>query len=618
MSLDRDTLLAALAPIRARLDGVAAESATPDPRSALALMVAIFGLSNFERDALLLAAGCELDATFAAAVARAHGDPVQRLPNVALALAKLDAAAWDAFAPDRPLRRYVLIEMLPSNSFTAGTYHVAERVLHALLGVDTIDEALRAFMFPLAAGGLLAPAHEALASSLAGAWSADTASWPLLMLAGSDIEAKCSIAGRLARVAGLRAWAMSAASIPDSVAERDWLAKIWERECALGSAVLVLTLDDDLEPARRRATIAWIERLRAAVIVCARDRMPVGGRAVRAVDVERPARHEQRDLWRRVLGQRAVAINGQLDRVVDQFSLDAGAIARIGATIEDADSLWEHVRRDARPALDELAQRLPGYADWNDLVLPPAQLQALREIAVQVRHQAQVYDSWGFGRTARGLGVTALFAGPSGVGKTLAAEVLARELRLDIYHIDLSQIVSKYIGETEKNLRQVFDAADGGGVVLLFDEADALFGKRTEVHDSHDRYANIEVSYLLQRMESYRGLAILTTNFKGAIDHAFTRRLRFIVNFPFPDASERIRIWQAVFPHQLPRAGLDFTRLAQLNVAGGNIRSIALHASFMAAEDGKSVTMAHLMRAARTEYAKLDRTLTETETAGWR
>jgi SpoVK/Ycf46/Vps4 family AAA+-type ATPase len=319
-----------------------------------------------------------------------------------------------------------------------------------------------------------------------------------------------------------------------------------------------------------------------------------------------------------VLGRRAIAFNGQLDRIVDQFSLDAGVIARIGATVEDADSLWDQVRRDARPALDELAQRLPGLADWNDLVLPPVQLDALREIAVQVRHQARVYETWGFGRTARGLGVTALFAGPSGVGKTLAAEVLARELRLDIYCIDLSQVVNKYIGETEKNLRRVFDAADGGGVVLLFDEADALFGKRTEVHDSHDRYANIEVSYLLQRMESYRGLAILTTNFKGAIDPAFLRRLRFIVNFPFPDGSERARIWQAVFPPQMPRDGLDFARLAQLNITGGNIRGIALHASFTAAEDGRPVTMAHVLRAARTEYAKLDRTLTETEIAGWR
>ena len=618
MSVDRDTVIAALAPIRARLAGAAAEPVAPDPRSALALLVATFGLTGFERDVLLLAVGCELDAAFASAVASAHGDAAQRLPNVALALAKLDGAGWDAFAPDGTLRRCALIEILPSHSLSGALYRVPERVLHAVLGIDTIDEALRAYVVPLDAGGPLAPAHQTLAASLAEAWAADAAVWPVVVLAGNDGEAKRTIAARLARDRGLRAWAMSAALIPEAAADREWLAKIWQRECALGGAVLVLMLDEDLEPARRRAAIAWLERMRAAAIVCARDRVPVAGRAVRAVDVERPARHEQRDLWQRALGRRAIAFNGQLDRVVDQFSLDAGAIARIGAAIEDADALWDEVRREARPALDELAQRLPGIAGWNDLVLPSAQLAALREIASHVRHQARVFDAWGFGRAARGLGVTALFAGPSGVGKTLAAEVLARELRLDVYRVDLSQVVSKYIGETEKNLRRVFDAADSGGVVLLFDEADALFGKRTEVHDSHDRYANIEVSYLLQRMESYRGLAILTTNFKGAIDQAFLRRLRFVVNFPFPDAGERARIWQTAFPPQTPRDRLDFARLAQLNIPGGNIAGIALHASFIAAEDGRPVAMSHVLRAARTEYAKLDRTLTELEIAGWR
>jgi hypothetical protein len=618
VSHDRDTLLAALAPIRARLEGSAAEPVAVDLRSALALLVATFGLDAFERDVLLLAAGCELDSSFAAAVARAYGDPAQRLPNVALALARLDGAAWEAFAPDRPLRRCALIELLPANSLGGAAYRVAERVLHALLGIATIDEALRAFVVPLASDGLLAPAHEALAASLAASWSADAAQWPLLMLAGNDAEAKRTIAAHVARDAGLKAWTMSAALVPDAAADRDWLARLWERECALGGAALVLTFDDDLDPSRRRAVLAWLERMRAAAIVCIRDRVPIPGRAVRAVVVERPARHEQRDLWQRALGRRAIAFNGQLDRVVDQFSLDASTIARVGASVEDADALWDEVRSEARPALDELAQRLPGRADWNDLVLPPAQLDALREIAMQVRHQARVYDAWGFGRATRGLGVTALFSGPSGVGKTLAAEVLAHELQLDIYCVDLSQVVSKYIGETEKNLRRVFDAAECGGVVLLFDEADALFGKRTEVHDSHDRYANIEVSYLLQRMESYRGLAILTTNFKGAIDQAFLRRLRFVVSFPFPDARERAKIWQAVFPPQTPREGLDFTRLAQLNIPGGNIAGIALHASFIAAEHGRPVTMSHVLRAARSEYAKLDRTLTETEIAGWR
>ena len=205
---------------------------------------------------------------------------------------------------------------------------------------------------------------------------------------------------------------------------------------------------------------------------------------------------------------------------------------------------------------------------------------------------------------------------PAARARRWRREVLANELRLDLYRIDLSQVVSKYIGETEKNLRRVFDAAEEGGAILLFDEADALFGKRSEVKDSHDRYANIEVSYLLQRMEAYRGLAILTTNMKHALDTAFLRRLRFVVHFPFPDAAQRAEIWRRVFPPHTPTEGLDVRRLAQLNVAGGNIRNIALNAAFLAADAGESVGHPHLLLAARGEYAKLEKPLTEAEMGG--
>jgi SpoVK/Ycf46/Vps4 family AAA+-type ATPase len=268
--------------------------------------------------------------------------------------------------------------------------------------------------------------------------------------------------------------------------------------------------------------------------------------------------------------------------------------------------------------LEDLAQRIEPVSGWSDLVLPESQHRTLREIAVQVRHRARVYETWGFAsKGARGLGISALFVGASGTGKTMAAEVLAHELQLDLYRIDLSQVVSKYIGETEKNLRRVFDAAETGGAVLLFDEADALFGKRSEVKDSHDRYANIEISYLLQRMESYRGLAILTTNIKTVLDVSFLRRLRFIVHFPFPDAELRAEIWRRIFPTDTPVDGLDVQKLARVNVAGGNIRNIAVHAAFLAAETDESVRMWHLLRAVRAEYAKIEKQLTGSEIRDW-
>jgi len=341
-------------------------------------------------------------------------------------------------------------------------------------------------------------------------------------------------------------------------------------------------------------------------------------------------------MWHTALEDSSSNVTGVLEPLVSQFSLSSSPIRSVatqalkslaveGQEIAQASGensfgrrLWNACRIQARPRLDGLAQRIEASAQWDDLVLAERQKHVLKEIAVHVRQRAKVYQSWGFAtKGMRGLGISALFAGASGTGKTMAAEVLADELRLDLYRIDLSQVVSKYIGETEKNLRRVFDAAEEGAAILLFDEADALFGKRTEVKDSHDRYANIEVSYLLQRMEAYRGLAILTTNRKSALDQAFLRRIRFVVEFPFPEAPERVEIWRRVFPAATPTEGLRLDRLARLTAAGGNIRNIALGAAFLAADAGEPVRMAHLLSAARSEFAKLEKPLTDVEIAGW-
>jgi SpoVK/Ycf46/Vps4 family AAA+-type ATPase len=317
-----------------------------------------------------------------------------------------------------------------------------------------------------------------------------------------------------------------------------------------------------------------------------------------------------------------------LDNLSEQFRLSAETIFAVSGVapleedsaepLVDPGQLWNRCRALARPKLEDLAERIIPSAGWDDLVLPSAQKNTLRQLAAQVRHRMKVYETWGFSaKGRRGLGISALFDGPSGTGKTLAAEVLAHDLNLDLYRIDLSSVVSKYIGETEKNLKQLFDAAEESGIILLFDEADALFGKRGEVKDSLDRYANIEVSYLLQRMENYQGLAILTTNLRSSMDKAFQRRLRFIVDFPFPDAGQRQAIWSAVFPPRMPSAGLDAARLAQLNMSGGSIRNIAMNAAFLAVESGQDINMEHVLQATQWEALKAERPISPSETRGW-
>ncbi len=373
-----------------------------------------------------------------------------------------------------------------------------------------------------------------------------------------------------------------------------------------------------------------VPQLATPVVIATVQRHYIPQCALVNFDVVRLSYGEQLALWQSALGEQAGEMNGYLHRLVSQFNLSPVTIAVAGQSVLPegnngamgtdnwGDRLWQFCRRQARPQLDDLAQRIDTSATWDDLVLPEREKGILQAIAAQVQYRAQVYEDWGFARKSqRGLGISVMFAGQSGTGKTMAAEVLAKQFQLDLYRIDLSTVVSKYIGETEKNLRRIFDAAEAGGAVLLFDEADALFGKRTEVKDSHDRHANVEVSYLLQRMESYQGLAILTTNLKKSLDQAFMRRIRFIVDFPFPDREARTEIWRRVFPAQSPTQDLKYEKLGNLSVAGGNIRTIALNAAFIAAAAGEPIQMTHILQATQQEYLKLERTLTDTEVKGW-
>ncbi len=604
--------------------------ATLPAPSALDTLCEAFALSPFERDVLLLCAGMELDSHFAAHCAAAQGDPQRPYPTFSLALAALPDAHWSALTPGAPLRRWRMIEVGTGNALTISPLRIDERVLHYLTGVSYLDERLQGFVEPLHAPGALPPSHQTLADRISELCSREpgTSPIPVIQLCGNDHAGKCAIAVSACAALRLHLNVIRAANIPVAAVERETLTCLWMREAVLSGSALLVDCDEIDGTANMQAVVSLLEHAQGVLMTTSREPVHMRMRPAVRLDVNRPSTGEQWALWRTALGSAAEKSNGEVQAVVQQFQLGVQgihaasrqAMAAFSKGQEEglSSSLWEACRAQARPRLNDLAQRIELAATWDELVLPELQRQALCDIATHVRQRTKVYESWGFAaKGRRGLGISALFAGASGTGKTMAAEVLANELRLDLYRIDLSQVVSKYIGETEKNLRRVFDAAEEGGAILLFDEADALFGKRSEVKDSHDRYANIEISYLLQRMEAYRGLAILTTNMKEALDKAFLRRIRFVVQFPFPDAAQRAEIWRRIFPPDTPTDGLDPNRLCRLNVAGGNIRNIALNAAFLAVDAGEPVRLPHVLRAARSEYAKLEKPLTESEVGSW-
>lgn len=598
--------------------------------SALETIVKSLGLSSFERKILLMCSGVELHSGFAELIAGINGNSLQPLPSFGLAMAAFEDAHWSALSPERPLRHWRLVELRDQPLLTKSFIKIDEKILHYLAGINFLDERFNEIAEPLIPQTWLAPSHQQLSDKLLreiANTDFESGQQPVILLHGEHAD-KGGIAAQVATGLGKKIYKISAYSIPVVKQELSEFIRTWNREAALNGYALLLDCSE-LEITDKLRVFylhRFIENISGPLLVSADKWSPKIERKQIIAEVTKPGRDEQSLLWKLALGEKEKHLNGQVDRIVAQFNLNAKTIQQVGAEISGApgslpgelsihplqmkESLWKMCSKHSRPQVEDLAQRIEPVATWKDIVLPDAQIDILHEISMQVRQRKKVYDEWGFGKAgSRGLGISALFTGESGTGKTMAAEVLANDLKLDLYRIDLSQVVNKYIGETEKNLSRIFDAAEGGGAILLFDEADALFGKRSEVKDSHDRYGNIEVSYLLQRMETYRGLAILTTNMKNALDKAFLRRIRFVVQFPFPGSVQRSAIWSKVFPANTPQENLDWDKLARLSLPGGNIRNIAMNAAFIAADENLPVGMIHILRAAKSEYTKLDKAM---------
>lgn len=604
----------------------AAPVAENDNPPALMLLQKILGLSDFERNVLLLCAAMEFDTRIGALCARAQREPARAFPTFALAMTLFEDPAWDALSPERPLRYWRLVEIIQPGAqpLIGSALKADERIVSYLKGANYLDDRLAPF---LRRGGAIAaelpPSQQQLVAAIcARLRSADAAGIPLVQLFGSDGASKLQIASHAAAELGLDLYRLDAESIPASLADQETFLRLWQRETALLRLALYVDADEvDRISAQGSQAQRLLARLDGVCFLALREPWPGAARATLSIDVAKPTPAEQKAAWRDALGAEAAE---HAQRPATHFSFDVATVRGIadealaaaksgGGSL--AEALWRLSVAHARPTLDQLAQRIDVKARWDDLKLPAAEKSTLRQIVDQVEHRDVVYDDWGFrARMNRGLGVSVLFAGASGTGKTMAAEVIASELDLPLYHVDLSTVVNKYIGETEKNLRRLFDAAEDGGGILCCDECESLFLARgAKANEEIARHENRQTDYLLQRLESFRGLAILTTNMKSAIDSAFLRRLRFVVNFPYPGAVERAAIWRDVFPPGVHTDALDLARLARFNLSGGSILNVALGAAFLAAGAGAPVTMPLVLEAVRGEMRKLERPINEAD-----
>ena len=589
------------------------------PGSPWTTLVAALDLTDREADLIALTLAAHWDPRLARACGYAQDDLERCGVTVGLAAALFDWPVGATIAPDGGLARWRLAR--PARTEATTLWEIDPAIAAWLIDEPALPAELVGHAVWLDRAS--APAYEPAAVATLRQVIATPARGALVQLVGPPGVGRRTWTQLLCAAEGRPVLAVDVPSIlaDGDRAARDRLVLVERTALLAGGAILWERADGP--PADLWRGLPF----RAPLQVFSVER-PIGFSPstppIRTVFLPAPSARERRQLWRAALPPELADAERTAALLADRFLLTPGDIVRLVAIAGSAgnDELWQACRGLSRGGLHGLAAVLPCPYRWDDLVAPEDLHAALREITAQVSHRVQVYDEWGFGeKRPMGRGVTALFCGVSGTGKTMAAQVLAAELGVALFRIDLAGVVSKYIGETEKNLRVVFDEGERLNAALFFDECDALFGKRTEVKDAHDRYANIEVNYLLQRMESYEGLAILATNRKGDLDAAFTRRLRFIVEFPRPNVVERRAIWQRSLPAQTPAGApllgaIDWERLAQrLDLTGAEIKNIALYAAFLACHEGGLIEMRHLARGARRESAKLGRDLSGGEQA---
>jgi AAA+ superfamily predicted ATPase len=628
---------------------ISIESIAVRADSILAWLQRTFALAAVDLAVVAIALAPELDRRYEKLYAYLQDDVRCKRPTVDLALNLLGCSAPEKlryrtrFATNGPLVGQGLLHLIADTPqsrppLLAQELHLDEQVVNLLLSQPGLDRQLKPFCTlgqPIAQDVL--PQEQALLMLVAQHWAADR---PLrLYFQGVDRAGKHRRAEAIAAALQVPLLAVNLARLVEEKSGFEALVQRVLREALFQGAVLYLE-DLDRVHAAEGDAYRLVGRAIAAqpgIVILAGKQpyVPMSDYSLGVVTIPfaLPDTNQRRELWRSALALYEIPLDEPgLEALSDRFQLTAEQIGDAVATAGTMARLKavETGRNDEQPStlslaelfaaarsqtgydLTALARKVVPKHGWGDIVLPPKQATLLQELCQEAKYQTQVWESWGFAnKLSLGRGLNVLFSGPPGTGKTFAAEVIAHELGLDLYQIDLSQMVSKYIGETEKNLNRVFTAAANSNAILLFDEADALFGQRSEVKDAHDRYANIETSYLLQKMEEYEGVAILTTNFRSNMDEAFVRRLRYIIEFVLPGELERRRIWELIWPEHLPRdPDLDLEFMAsKCELPGANIRNIALRAAFLAAADGGVVGMVHLIVALQREYQKMGKML---------
>ena len=610
-----------------------------------------FSLSDLEQDVLVACVAAEIDRRYERIFGYLQDDMGRRRPTVGLMLSicGADRDRVSGFTQLRPNGRlfssqlvHLSDETIATDPFPGRALRADERIVGYLTGDTSLDLRIAGLVSstsPVVGVSLGTAEQERLQALLAwlkSAGSPATVSAPIFYLYGRGSVGKARFAEELFRDLGLASLFVDVEQLVASPCGLKQALFLTLREGLLQRAAVVLDRFDALLETDKAGThLAAVRECLSALprpALCLAGERPwswplkLATSQFLPIELPRSGYEEQSAVWQTAISGKVELTDRELCWLASLYPLSppraalaveiGQAAAAIGGDKPTFRQVLRGCREQSQPNFGRMARKIEAVYGWDDLVVPEATRQPLRDICLQAQYRLRVYGEWGFGRKlAGGHGLNVLFAGPSGTGKTMSAQVIANELGLDLYAIDLSQIVSKYIGETEKNLHQIFAAAQAGNAILLFDEADALLGKRSEVKDAHDRYANIEVAYLLQKMEEYEGVTVLTTNLRQNVDDAFARRIRFIVEFPFPEESDRLRIWQSVWPKQTPLGeDVDLEHLArQYRLTGGNIRNVALSAAFLAAEEGVPVMMRHLLLTTKRELLKLGRLVDSAE-----